>query len=295
MSEIKDRVKYVEDVLRKYLPEAKGYQKTIFNAMEYSLMGGGKRLRPVIMNEVYRLCGGTDDIMIEPFMAALEMIHTYSLVHDDLPAMDDDDYRRGRKTTHIVYGEDIGILAGDALLNYAYETAARSFSDVDNLRKTSRAFSVLAAKAGVYGMVGGQVVDVEVNGDIPDMDMLEFIYRNKTSALLEAAFMIGGILAGADDAAVDTFEKIAGNIGMAFQIRDDILDVTGTAEVLGKPVGSDAKNDKITYATFKGIEEAEAAVRSYTDEAVSLFDELSFGEKGAFLRGLLISLIDRDR
>lgn len=295
MSEIKDRIKYVEDVLRKYLPEAAGYQKTIFKAMEYSVMGGGKRLRPIIMNEVYRLSGGSDDNIIEPFMAALEMIHTYSLVHDDLPAMDDDDYRRGRKTTHIVYGEDMGILAGDALLNYAYEIAARSFSDTGQLPKTSRAFSVLASKAGVYGMVGGQVVDVEMNGCVPDMDMLEFIYRNKTSALLEAAFMVGGILAGADDQVIDVLEKIAGNIGIAFQIRDDILDVTGTTEIIGKPVGSDARNDKTTYATFKGIENAEQAVRSYTDEAISLLDGLSFGEKGAFLRELLISLIDRDR
>lgn len=295
MSEMNEKVLYIEEVLRRYLPEKKGYQKTIFDAMEYSLMAGGKRLRPLIMNEVYRLLGGCDDNIIEPFMAALEMIHTYSLVHDDLPAMDNDDYRRGRKTTHIVYGEDMGILAGDALLNYAYETAACSFSDSIKLPYTTKAFSVLAAKAGVFGMVGGQVVDVEMNGHIPDMDMLEFIYKNKTSALLEAAFMIGGILAGADDDVICRLEKIAGNIGIAFQIRDDILDVTSTTEVLGKPVGSDAKNEKTTYATFKGTCEADMAVRRYTDEAVALFDELSLGQDSIFLRELLISLVDREK
>lgn len=295
MSDIKDKVDYIEKSLVKYLPVKDGYQKTILDAMEYSVMAGGKRLRPLIMGEVFTLMGGYDIKEVEPYMAAIEMIHTYSLVHDDLPAMDDDEYRRGRKTTHVVYGEAMGVLAGDALLNYAYETAAGAVVASDNPAVSAKALKVLADKAGVYGMVGGQVVDVEMNGNIPDMDTLQFIYEKKTSALLEASFMIGGILAGASEDEIKRLEQIARYIGIAFQIRDDILDVTSTTEVLGKPVGSDAKNDKTTYASFKGIEEAERAVREYTDKAVELYDELAKGRDGSFLRKLLISLVTRDR
>ena len=258
---ISENVLYIESVLEKALPKKEGYQKTIFEAMEYALMAGGKRIRPLFMLEVYRMFGGDKKQVIEPFMAALEMIHTYSLVHDDLPAMDDDEMRRGRKTTHIVYGEDMGILAGDALLNYAYETASQAFIFEDSLGQTSKAFRVLAQKAGVFGMVGGQVVDVEMNGQIPGMDMLQFIYQCKTSALLEISFMVGGILAGAEEEAIGQLEQIARNVGIAFQIQDDILDVTSTEDVLGKPIHSDEKNEKSTYVSFCGMEKAKEAVK----------------------------------
>jgi len=299
MSSLKERlelrVKEVDGIIGSYLPKKEGYQKTILDAMEYSVMAGGKRLRPLIMSEVFRLFGGDDVHTLKAFMAALEMIHTYSLVHDDLPAMDDDEYRRGRKTTHIVYGEAMGILAGDALLNYAYETAAGTLESANNIDSAAKALRVLAKKAGVYGMVGGQVVDVEMNGVVPDMDMLRFIYEKKTSALLEASFMIGGILAGASEDEVSQLEAVGSNIGIAFQIKDDILDVTSTTEILGKPVGSDAKNDKSTYVAFMGMEAALDAVRDYTDKAVRIFDELANGKDGEFLRELLISLVNREK
>ena len=254
--EYTDRVEKIEKILKKYLPEKKGYQRTIMEAMEYSLMAGGKRLRPMLMWESYRLFGG-EGAAIEPFMAAIEMIHTYSLVHDDLPAMDNDEYRRGRKTTHIVYGEDMGILAGDALLNYAFETACRAFEEEsEHALRIGKALKILADKAGIYGMIGGQVVDVQESGKAVSGEVLDFIYRLKTSALIEASMMAGAVLAGAEEGQVSRMEQIAGKIGLAFQIQDDILDVTSTTELLGKPVHSDEKNEKTTYVTWKGIEKA---------------------------------------
>ncbi len=287
------RTEYIEEILKKYLPKKEGYQKIIMEAMEYSLMAGGKRLRPMLMLETYRLFGGEGKV-IEPFMAAIEMIHTYSLVHDDLPAMDNDEYRRGRKTTHIVYGEDMGILAGDALLNYAFETAALAFDEEDaDCAKVGKAFQVLALKSGIYGMIGGQVVDVKESGHAVSGEVLDFIYRLKTSALIEASMMAGAILAGADEDAVRTIEDVAGKIGLAFQIQDDILDVTGTTETLGKPVHSDEKNEKTTYVTWKGIEKARDDVAAMTKEAVDGLEK--FPEKDGFLRELLISLISREK
>ena len=287
------RTEYIEEILKRYLPAKEGYQKIIMEAMEYSLMAGGKRLRPMLMLETYRLFGGEKKV-IEPFMAAIEMIHTYSLVHDDLPAMDNDDYRRGRKTTHIVYGEDMGILAGDALLNYAFETACLAFEEEDaDCAQVGRALRVLARKSGIYGMIGGQVVDVKESGHAVSGEVLDFIYRLKTSALIEASMIVGAILAGADDSAVRTVEEIAGKIGLAFQIQDDILDVTGNVETLGKPVHSDEKNEKTTYVTWKGIENAKADVASMTDEAVCELER--FPVKDGFLRELLVSLISREK
>lgn len=288
------RIENIEKVLKEYLPEKSGYQKLIFEAMEYALMAGGKRLRPMFMHEVYKMCGGTDNKLIEPFMAAIEMIHTYSLVHDDLPAMDDDDYRRGRKTTHVVYGEAMGILAGDALLNYAYETAAKAF-DIKNCdaKRVALALQVLAKKAGVYGMVGGQVVDVDMNGSVPDMDTLMFIYTYKTSALLEASFMIGGILAGADEKDIEMLENASRNVGIAFQIQDDVLDITSTTEELGKPVNSDAKNEKATFASYYGLEKAKEAVMNYSMEAEKLIDDMDISGDTSFVKKMIRDLIFR--
>ena len=292
---MQDKINYIEDVLKKYLPEKEGYQKIIFEAMEYALMAGGKRLRPMFMCEVYRMFGGADMDVIEPFMAAIEMIHTYSLIHDDLPAMDDDDYRRGRKTTHIVYGEAMGILAGDALLNYAYETAVSALGCTADVNRVAKALAVLSEKAGIYGMVGGQVVDVSMNSKVPDADMLDFIYRLKTAALLEASFMIGGILAGASDEETAALEMIARNVGIAFQIQDDILDITSTTEVLGKPVNSDEKNEKTTYVYFFGIDKAREDVKKYSKAASDILKNLNTKGDKTFVENLINDLIYRKK
>ena len=256
-------------------------------------MAGGKRLRPMLMRESFELFGGKGKV-IEPFMAAIEMIHTYSLVHDDLPAMDNDDYRRGRKTTHVVYGEDMGILAGDALLNYAFETACSAFElEPDKSLVIGRALKILAGKSGIYGMIGGQVVDVKESGHKITGDMLDFIYRLKTGALIEASVMIGAVLAGASDEETLKIEEIAGKVGMAFQIQDDILDVTSTTEMLGKPVHSDEKNEKMTYVTLSGIEESKKEVKHLTSEALDTLKGLKY--ENSFLNELLEWLVYREK
>ena len=293
---LKERAKEAEDKIVSYLPEIQGYPKTVLDAMAYSVEAGGKRIRPVLMREVYEMCGGTKEDIILPFMAAIEMIHTYSLIHDDLPAMDNDEYRRGKLTTHKKYGEAMGILAGDALLNYAYETALQAFDKAvveKELRRIAEALKVLAGKAGIYGMVGGQVVDVEKDGDFVDEDMLMYVYVNKTSALLESCFMIGGILAGCSREQVEILEKSARNLGVAFQIQDDILDVVGDAKILGKPVGSDARNEKTTYVSMYGLEEARKKVSEYTEESIVLLQNFD-GEK-TFLMELMTWMIQRDK
>ena len=291
--EYQKRIESIEDILQKYLPVQQGDQKIIMEAMEYSLMAGGKRLRPMLMRESFELFGGKGKV-IEPFMAAIEMIHTYSLVHDDLPAMDNDDYRRGRKTTHVVYGEDMGILAGDALLNYAFETACSAFElEPEKSLMIGRALKILADKAGIYGMIGGQVVDVKESGHKITSDMLDFIYRLKTGALIEASVMIGAVLAGASDEEILKIEEIAGKVGMAFQIQDDILDVTSTTEMLGKPIHSDEKNEKTTYVTLRGIEESRKEVKRLTSEALDTLKGLKY--ENAFLNELLEWLVYREK
>ena len=291
--EYQNRIRSIENILKKYLPCQEGYQKIIMEAMEYSLMAGGKRLRPMLMKESYALFGGEGEI-IEPFMAAIEMIHTYSLVHDDLPAMDNDEYRRGRKTTHVVYGEDMGILAGDALLNYAFETACRAFDIApEESGRIGQALKILAGKAGIYGMIGGQVVDVKESGHILTGEMLDFIYRLKTGALIESSMMIGAVLAGAGAEDTEKMGQIARGIGLAFQIQDDILDVTSTTEVLGKPVHSDEKNEKTTYVTWKGLEGARQEVSRMTEEAVRALRAIQ--PDGGFLEELLKSLVYREK
>lgn len=287
------KVEAIEGILEKYLPEKEGYQKLIMEAMEYSVMAGGKRLRPMLMLETFRMFGGEGKV-VEPFMAAIEMIHTYSLVHDDLPAMDNDDFRRGRKTTHIVYGEAMGILAGDALLNYAFETAAKAFSMYpEKSLEIGKALQILAGKAGIYGMIGGQVVDVESEGKKISKETLDFIHELKTSALIESSMMIGALLAGASEEAVKDIEKVAKNVGIAFQIQDDVLDVTSTTEVLGKPVLSDEKNEKTTYVTLVGLEKAKEYVESISMEAIQLLNRYENGDD--FLENLLKSLIHREK
>ena len=292
--EITKRASDIETRIKGFLPEQYEYQKTIVDAMSYSVLAGGKRLRPMLMEASYQMFGGAGEAL-DAFMAAIEMIHTYSLVHDDLPAMDNDLYRRGKKTTHAVYGEAMGVLAGDALLNFAFETVAdavvRSASDM----RVTKAFAVLAKKAGIYGMIGGQVVDVESEkkGQQIDRDCLDFIYRLKTGALIEASLMIGAILAGASEEEVLLMEEAGTKLGLAFQIQDDILDVTSSLEVLGKPIGSDARNEKATYVAFEGLEKAGAEVERLSREAVAILD--GFKREHTFLRELFMYLIHRER
>lgn len=325
---LREETAYAERVLREHLPGEEGLQGEICEAMNYSLLAGGKRLRPILMRETYRMCGGEDSDVIKHFMAAIEMIHTYSLVHDDLPAMDNDRYRRGKETTWYVYGETMGILAGDGLLNYAFETAIRAFGEsgaergvsegerLAKLERASAAFSVLARKAGIYGMIGGQVVDVMAERESGQAEeclvpgtadsrrtgspgiaseeagaRLMFIHAHKTAALIQAAMMVGAILAGADREQVAAIEKCAYDIGIAFQIQDDILDVIGDSKELGKCTGSDAANQKETYVTWKGLEQAKTDVEALSREAVAILD--GFPGEHEFLKQLILNLIDR--
>ena len=290
--EMEKRLAEITGILESYLPKEEGFQKTVLEAMNYSMRAGGKRLRPMLMQETYRLFGGESRV-IGPFMAAMEMIHTHSLIHDDLPALDNDEYRRGRKTTHVVYGEAMAILAGDALLNYAYETAVRAFDLEPGNPAVGKALAVLTKKTGVYGMLGGQCVDVEAAGRNMTREKLDFIYRLKTSALIEGSMMVGAILAGASYEEVSVIEQAAADIGLAFQIQDDILDVTSTTEELGKPVLSDEKNEKTTYVTIEGIEKAKEDVKEISKRAVGTLQSL--GRKNDFLEELLVQLIDRKR
>ncbi len=298
--ELKKRVNRVEEVLNTFCPKEEGFQRLIMEAMNYGLMAGGKRLRPVIMEQTYQLFDGREEALLEPFMAAIEMIHTYSLVHDDLPAMDNDDYRRGRKTTHVVYGEAMGILAGDGLLNYAFETALKSFEVIDDTekdaltkhRRVAIAMQILSRKAGIHGMIGGQVIDMEETQGEPSRERLDHMYRLKTGALIEASMMIGAVLAGASKDDIIKIEQIAGDIGLAFQIKDDILDVTSTAEKLGKPVHSDEKNEKNTYVNLMNLEAANREVARISARAMQNYDNLSY--RNEFLRQLIDMLINRE-
>lgn len=293
---LKEKVNEIETIINTFLPKEEGWAKTVKEAMNYSVNAGGKRLRPMLMAETYRLFGGKDKV-IEPFMAAIEMIHTYSLVHDDLPAMDNDEYRRGRKTTWVVYGDAMAVLAGDGLLNFAFETALKAFEiNESDIRRNARALAILANKAGIYGMIGGQTADIEAEnlGNNVTEEHLLYIHEHKTAALMQAAMMIGAVLAGADNVQVDLIEKAAYEMGIAFQIQDDILDVTSTLETLGKPTGSDEKNNKTTYVTLKGIDRAAQKQKEMSDHAIDILKSFqNQGFQNEFLMELIHSLITR--
>ena len=291
--ELKKRTEEIEAVLKSCLPKEEGFAKTMAQAMNYSVLAGGKRLRPMLILETSRMFGGEDKLAY-PFMAAMEMIHTHSLVHDDLPALDNDDYRWGRLTTHKVYGEAMGVLSGVALLNYAYEVMLTAFDLAEDEKARARvikALKVMSHKTGLYGMLGGQSVDVENDGKPMSREMINYIYENKTSALIEGSMMAGAILGGASAEEVAVVEKAASGIGLAFQIQDDILDVTSTAEELGKPIHSDEKNHKTTYVTLMGIEKALQQVAELSEEAVKLLEGLN--KKNEFLFTLVKELVGR--
>ena len=293
--EIAYKASDADRMIYRVLPAEKGYQKTVFQAMNYSVLAGGKRIRPILMLETYKLFGGSNKA-IESFVAAIELIHTYSLVHDDLPAMDDDELRRGKLTTHAKFGEAMGVLAGDGLLNYAFEIALDTLDETkgaDN-RAVIRSLKVLAKKAGIYGMIGGQVVDVEAEKQYGiSKNRLDFIYELKTGALIEATMMIGAILGGATDEEVEQIEDVAKKIGLAFQIQDDVLDVIGETETICKSVGSDEKNQKATYVVFEGLEKAKQEVADLTDDAIAILQELPY--ENPFLTELLRWMVLRDK
>lgn len=286
------RTQEVRQVVEAYLPSVEGYQKTVLEAMDYSVRAGGKRLRPMLMEETYRLFGGKGK-EIEPFMAAIEMIHTSSLIHDDLPCMDNDTLRRGLPTAWVRFGYDMAVLAGDGLLIYSMETAAKALALTDRPDRVARCMGLLAEKTGIFGMIGGQTVDVELAGKPIPGEKLDFIYRLKTGALLEASMMIGAVLGGADEEQLKRVEKMALLVGMAFQIQDDILDLTSSDEVLGKPVLSDEKNHKTTYVSLNGMTKAKQDVEIMSEEAVSCLHELPGTNE--FLEELIRMLVNREK
>ena len=297
--ELSNKVKETDLCVQSFLPESGKYKELIVESARYSVEAGGKRLRPMILKESFQLCKGSDFNIVKPFMAAIEFIHSYSLVHDDLPAMDNDDYRRGKLTAHKKFGEDFGILAGDALLNHAYETMLNailsSYSngyDKDIIFRMNKAASVIAGKAGIDGMVGGQSLDVYLTGKDMNKDQLEYIFNLKTGALIEASFMAGGILAGADDNTVDDLCLAGHLVGVAFQIQDDILDIYGSEKELGKPVHSDEKNNKNTYVSLYGLDAAKEAVSDMSVRAENILKNIGDNE---FLIQLVNYLINRTK
>ena len=283
---IKERIAVIDSALGEYLPSHD--DSVIYEAMRYSVFAGGKRLRPILMWECAGILGG-DWETVKPFACALEMIHTYSLIHDDLPAMDNDDLRRGMPTSHIKFGEDIAILAGDSLLNKAFEIiAAHEHTDA---ALAIRAMGVIAGSSGAEGMIGGQVIDLKSEGREITLPELQRLHLLKTGALIHAACVTGGILAGADDEEISALDDFAKALGVAFQIQDDILDVIGDEKTLGKPIGSDAEQDKNTYVKLCGLDESRRLVEEYSNIAKEALGR--FGDKAEFLKALTDFLVDR--
>lgn len=290
-SSLKYRVDYIEKLLKEHMPEEKGYQKTIFEAMNYSLKAGGKRLRPILTLEACRIVGGNEEDVI-PFAIAIEMIHTYSLIHDDLPALDDDDLRRGRPTNHKVYGDAMAILAGDGLLNYAFEIMLKSSIGKENPAKYLNAINEIAKSSGVYGMIGGQVVDIESEDKKIEMEKLDFIHLNKTAAIIVGCMRAGAIIGDATEEQLENITKYATNIGLSFQIADDILDITGDESKLGKKVGSDIDNNKSTYPSLIGLEKSKEIANDLINEAKTRISNIKGDTE--FLNDLAEYIVARD-
>lgn len=279
----------IENKLNELLPESGERYSSAVNAMRYSLLSGGKRIRPILLLEFYSLFGGRAEGALN-FAAAIEMIHTYSLIHDDLPCMDNDDMRRGKPSCHKAFGYDTALLAGDALLTHAFFAAANA-ADIPPER-VSRAISVLAQKAGIYGMVGGQVMDLDFEKNGANGEELTAMYIKKTSCLLEAAAMCGAVLAGADEETVKKTEEYAENLGLAFQITDDILDCTADEKTLGKPIGSDKKNGKTTFVTLLGLDGAKQRAALLTKKAEDILN--GFSGDTSYLKELTEYLLNRN-
>ncbi|MGO0883348.1 polyprenyl synthetase family protein [Clostridioides difficile] len=288
---LKEKARFIEDVLKEYMPKEEGYQKTVIEAMNYSLSAGGKRLRPILTLEACKVVGGNEEEAI-PFAIAIEMIHTYSLIHDDLPALDNDDLRRGRPTNHKVYGEAMGILAGDALLNYAFEVMLAGSINKENPEKYLKAINEIAKGAGIHGMIGGQVVDVESENKQIEKEKLDYIHMNKTAAMMVGCMRAGATIGGANSEQMEEITKYAKNIGLSFQIVDDILDIVGDEAKLGKKVGSDIENHKSTYPSLLGLDKSKEIAHNLIDEAKKSIEKLS--DNVDFLKGLAEYIIDRE-
>ena len=290
---LNDYIDIIENELKKYIPhENNDAQSVLSQSMEYSLLSGGKRIRPILLMEFYKLCGGKNVNDVLSFACALEMIHTYSLIHDDLPCMDDDDMRRGGPSNHVAFGESTALLSGDALLNLAFETML----DPKNLEKIPAERIIKAAKAlgqcsGFYGMIGGQIIDLQIEGKKVELDILKNMDLKKTGALIKAACVMGCILAGADEKTIELSTSFAENLGLAFQIVDDILDVTADEEVLGKPTHSDQSNNKSTYVSILGLEKSRALAKDLTNKAIDSLKQMNLNTE--FLEDLTLSLLVR--
>ena len=291
MSDFTSYQNMIENALSAYLPQGKYTEQTLIDSMQYSLMCGGKRIRPLLTLLFCELCGGDKESAL-PYACAVEMIHTYSLIHDDLPCMDDDDYRRGKPSNHKVYGEDIATLSGDAMQSLAFEIMmSKQALELTTADKAVKAAHTLAKYCGTLGMVGGQVIDIESENKNAPLEVLREMDEKKTGALIKAACEMGCIIGGADDSKISAASKYAHSIGLAFQIVDDILDVTSTSEQLGKPVGSDTDNNKSTYVSHLGIDKCKELVSELTQDAIdalSVFD----GDITA-LKDLALSLSNR--
>jgi geranylgeranyl diphosphate synthase type II len=293
MEEFKEWISYRRSLVNKelelYLDKKDNLQKIVYDAMNYSIFAGGKRIRPILTLGAYEIFD-YDLLLPMPFACAVEMIHTYSLIHDDLPAMDNDDFRRGKPSCHKKFGEDIAILAGDALLNKAYEIILNLGND-NNIKpeKVLEAGKVLAFASGSEGMIGGQIVDL--NHEKDNLEILEYMHLHKTGALINASCIIGGILGGADDEELEFLDRFSKNLGLAFQVKDDILDVEGNNEEIGKPAGSDLENNKLTYVRLLGLEEAKKLEKELTEKSISSLEY--FGSRGDYLKKLALHLLHR--
>ena len=287
------QLKRIEAALSHFVPETDKLYRTVTDAMRYSLLDGGKRVRAILTLEFCKLCGGTEEAAM-PFACAVEMIHAYSLIHDDLPCMDNDDMRRGKPSNHKVFGENYALLAGDGLLTKAFETALSTEAfNVAGVERAAKAAAVLAQCAGEYGMVGGQCIDLETEDKSVSVDVLREKDTGKTANLIMAACMMGCIAAGADEKLVAAAKEYALHIGLAFQIRDDILDVTGNAEELGKNIGIDAQNGRCTYVSLLGLEAAQSLVDRYTEIALGALDR--FDGDTEYLRTFAVQLAKRNK
>ena len=290
MSEMLERI---EEALESYLPEGDGYINTVVEAMRYSLMSGGKRVRPVLTIEFAKLCGGTEEAAM-PFACAVEMIHASSLIHDDLPCMDDDDLRRGKPTNHKVFGEAAAVLAGDALLTHAFDTVlCKKAVELNSYEKCVKAGKILSHCVGAEGMIGGQIIDLESENRAVDIERLRVMDKKKTGALIKAACLMGCISAGADEKKLAAASVYAENIGITFQIVDDILDVVSDEETLGKPIGSDQENNKSTYVSLLGLDECRRISSALTEEAIASLSQ--FEGDTAELKKFALYLRDRKK
>lgn len=288
---LKEKIGYIEKLLNEYMPKEEGYQKTIMEAMNYSLKAGGKRLRPILTLESCKAVGGMEEDAI-PFAVAVEMIHTYSLIHDDLPALDNDDLRRGKPTNHKIFGDAMATLAGDALLNYAFEVMLSSSIDKDNPNKYLKAINEIATHAGIYGMIGGQVVDIESENKVIEKEKLDFIHLNKTAAMIVGCMRAGAIIGGASEDELQRITKYGKNIGLSFQIVDDILDITGDEKTLGKPIGSDIENHKSTYPSLLGLEKSREIAKELISDGKTSIEGLP--SEVEFLHQLADYIVSRD-